>query len=60
VMHEAGLTLVEPVGAGGWTSAVEASWDDWDGERRRTGPGGPNAETLSGVRGDKNRALLMD
>jgi hypothetical protein len=39
---------------------VEPDWADWDGSRRRSGAGGLNAETLAGVRGDKNRAMLMD
>lgn len=35
-------------------------WSAWEGARRRSGPGGPDAETLGRVRGDKNRAMLMD
>lgn len=38
----------------------EPSWDDWDDSRRRSGAGGPDADTLSRVRGDKNRSMLMD
>ena len=60
VVHEAGLGLAEPDGDGGWASTVSLDWDEWNGERRRVGSGGPNAETLAGVRGDKNRALLLD
>jgi ring-1,2-phenylacetyl-CoA epoxidase subunit PaaC len=60
VVHDAGIGLAEPEGDGAWRSTVGIDWTGWDGDRRRTGPGGPNAETLAGVRGDKNRALLMD
>jgi phenylacetate-CoA oxygenase PaaI subunit len=60
VLHEAGLELAEPDGGGGWRSALEPSWSGWDGTRRRAGAGGPDAGTLAGVRGDKNRAMLMD
>jgi 1,2-phenylacetyl-CoA epoxidase catalytic subunit len=61
IVHEAGLeSLSEPDGSGGWRSAVRPDWKDWDGERRRTGTGGPNEETLAGVRGDRNRSMLMD
>jgi len=60
VLAEAGVDLVRPDGAGGWESTIDLDWADWDGARRRTGSGGPNPETLAGVRGDKNRALLMD
>ncbi|MFQ5529828.1 MAG: Phenylacetic acid catabolic protein [Gemmatimonadota bacterium] len=35
-------------------------WADWDDGRRRTGAGGPDPDTLARVRGDKNRAMLMD
>lgn len=38
----------------------DLDWDGWDDDRRRTGPGGPDADTLARVRGDKNRAMLMD
>jgi phenylacetate-CoA oxygenase PaaI subunit len=51
--------LLEQVGASAPPSA-ELGWSDWDDGRRRTGVGGPDPDTLSRVRGDKNRAMLMD
>lgn len=60
VVRDAGLELAERSDDGSWRSAVEPDWSAWDGSRRRSGPGGPNAETLAGVRGDKNRSMLMD
>jgi hypothetical protein len=60
IIHEAGLGLAEQDEGGAWRSTVELDWSDWDGSRRRSGGGGLNAETLAGVRGDKNRAMLMD
>jgi 1,2-phenylacetyl-CoA epoxidase catalytic subunit len=41
-------------------SGDSLSWDGWDDDRRRTGPGGLDGDTLARVRGDKNRAMLMD
>lgn len=35
-------------------------WSGWDDARRRAGAGGPDEETLARVRGDKNRAMLLD
>ena len=58
-VHAAGLGLVEPDGDR-WSSTVEPDWTDWDGQRRRVGTGGPDDATLAGVRGDKNRAMLLD
>ena len=43
-----------------WYYERDLDWSGWDGERRRTGAGGPDEETLVRVRGDKNRTLLMD
>ena len=60
IVSEAGIGLAEKIADGSWRSAVEPDWSDWDGARRRSGAGGPNAETLAGVRGDKNRSMLMD
>jgi phenylacetate-CoA oxygenase PaaI subunit len=60
IVSEAGLGLSTQDAEGTWISAVEVDWADWDGGRRRSGTGGINAETLAGVRGDKNRAMLMD
>ncbi len=59
VVHSAGLDLASPEG-GAWTTRVEPAWDDWSAERRRAADGGPDGDTLSRVRGDLNRALLMD
>jgi phenylacetate-CoA oxygenase PaaI subunit len=39
---------------------ADLDWDGWDDARRRSGTGGPDHETLARVRGDKNRAMLMD
>ena len=60
IVHEAGLGFAERDEGGTWRSTVELDWSDWDGSRRRSGGGSLNAETLAGVRGDKNRAMLMD
>jgi len=59
-VHETGLGLAELDESGAWVSTIEVDWSDWDGARRRTGAGVLNAETLAGVRGDKNRTMLMD
>lgn len=48
-----GVEAPDPSGAAG-------DWSDWDDDRRRSGGGGPDEDTLSRVRGDKNRAMLMD
>jgi phenylacetate-CoA oxygenase PaaI subunit len=60
IVREAGLGLAEQDESGAWNSTVELDWSDWDGVRRRSGDGALNSETLAGVRGDKNRAMLMD
>ena len=39
---------------------ADLDWDGWDDTRRRSGSGGPDDDTLARVRGDKNRAMLMD
>jgi len=41
-------------------ATAELDWSGWDGARRRVGAGGPDEQTLARVRGDKNRAMLMD
>lgn len=43
-----------------WRFAGELSWEGWDDARRRSGAGGPDAATLARVRGDKNRAMLLE
>jgi phenylacetate-CoA oxygenase PaaI subunit len=60
ITHETGLGLAELDEGGAWASAIAVDWSDWDGVRRRSGGGALNAETLAGVRGDKNRTMLMD
>jgi len=56
VLAEAGLEeLVREAEAG---AAID--WTDWNPERRRSGGGGPDAETLARIRGDRNRSMLMD
>ncbi len=47
-------------GADGWRCDARLDWSEWDGSRRRAGSGGPDAETVARVRGDKNRAMLLD
>jgi phenylacetate-CoA oxygenase PaaI subunit len=59
-VDEAGLLLARRAEDGRWQSVSEPDWSEWDGARRRSGRGALNAETLAGVRGDKNRAMLMD
>jgi len=60
VVEEAGLRLASTDREGGWESLVDIDWDGWDADRRRAAKGEVDAETLAGVRGDKNRAMLMD
>lgn len=45
---------------GGWRYEADVSWSGWDESRRRSGAGGPDADTLARARGDKNRAMLLD
>ncbi len=53
LLEQVGLDTPASDGAG-------LDWSAWDGARRRAGAGGPDAETLARVRGDRNRAMLMD
>lgn len=53
LLEQVGLEAPGPEGAG-------LDWSGWDDARRRSGAGGPDADTLARVRGDKNRAMLMD
>jgi phenylacetate-CoA oxygenase PaaI subunit len=56
VLAEAGLDeLAREAEAG-----VAIDWAEWNAERRRSGGGGPDADTLARIRGDKNRSMLMD
>ncbi len=59
VVESVGLGLAEE-GGDGWTTSMEPGWAGWDPDVRRGREGGPDAETLARVRGDKNRPLLMD
>lgn len=43
-----------------WSSTREPAWDDRCPARRRAAAGGPDEDSLARVRGDRNRALLMD
>jgi phenylacetate-CoA oxygenase PaaI subunit len=56
VADEVGLEYSD----GLWSYAGELDWTGWNPERRRFGSGGPDADTISRVRGDKNRAMLLD
>lgn len=61
VVEGAGLGLAERDEEVGWRSADAVAWDDgWRPEARRSGEGGPDPDTLARVRGDRNRALLLD
>jgi hypothetical protein len=40
--------------------AAAASFDGFDEATRRVAPDGPDATTIRQVRGDRNRAFLMD
>ena len=53
LLDEVAIKRPSPAGA-------DLDWDGWDEARRRTGSGGPDADTLARVRGDKNRSMLMD
>lgn len=53
MLDAVGLERPSPAGA-------DLDWDGWDDDRRRTGSGGPDDDTLARVRGDKNRSMLMD
>ena len=52
--------MLEQVGLTASDRLYTLDWSDWDDGRRRSGSGGPDSETLARVRGDKNRAMLMD
>jgi ring-1,2-phenylacetyl-CoA epoxidase subunit PaaC len=52
--------LLEQVDVAAPDGAGALNWDGWNDGRRRSGAGGPDPDTLARVRGDKNRAMLMD
>jgi ring-1,2-phenylacetyl-CoA epoxidase subunit PaaC len=54
----AALELSE--GADGVAYGGDLSWEGWDEVKRRSAAGGPDPETLSRVRGDLNRAMLLE
>lgn len=62
VLEDAGLA--EELGlrseGGGWSWGGELDWTGWSDATRRAGGSGPDEVTLARVRGDKNRALLME
>ncbi len=62
VLAQAGLA--EALGLaqadGAWRYSPDLDWQGWDARTRRGEGGGPDAETLARVRGDKNRSLLLD
>jgi ring-1,2-phenylacetyl-CoA epoxidase subunit PaaC len=43
-----------------WDGAAAVALAGFDESRRRTRPGGPDEQTVQRVRGDRNRAFLMD
>ena len=52
--------MLEAAGLPESNRAGDLDWSDWNDGRRRNGSGGPDSDTLARVRGDKNRAMLMD
>ncbi len=60
VLEAAGLSLAERTGGDGWRPSVTPTWEGWRPEARRAEEGGPDEDTLARVRGDRNRALLLD
>lgn len=44
----------------GWRFSGQLEWEGWSDTRRRIDGSGPDAETLARVRGDKNRAMLLE
>lgn len=60
IVTGAGLDLARSEGDGSWLSSLEVDWEEWSPSRRRTVGGAVDEETLAGVRGDRNRSMLMD
>jgi|DewCreStandDraft_5_1066085.scaffolds.fasta_scaffold04005_11 phenylacetate-CoA oxygenase PaaI subunit len=58
-LERVGVPGVEPRG-GAWALVAPLDWSGWDPTRRRAAPGGPDPDTLARVRGDRNRALLVE
>ncbi|HUH11757.1 MAG TPA: Phenylacetic acid catabolic protein [Longimicrobiales bacterium] len=52
--------VLEELGAAALLDAGPPSFDGFDEVRRRSGGGGPDPDTVARVRGDRNRAFLMD
>jgi ring-1,2-phenylacetyl-CoA epoxidase subunit PaaC len=54
------LQRVAPVLEAAGVEAPGPEWEAWDPTFRRAARGGPDPETLARVRGDKNRAFLLE
>lgn len=52
--------LLAELGPGAAVVAIEPSFDGFDTARRRPAGSAPDAATIQRIRGDKNRAFLMD
>ena len=52
--------LLAEVGAGDAVASIEPSWDHFDEAARRYEGSAPDDQTIRKIRGDKNRAFLMD
>jgi ring-1,2-phenylacetyl-CoA epoxidase subunit PaaC len=59
VLQEAGLATDLGLESG-WKYSGHLDWTSWDDAKRRSGAGGPDEESLARVRGDRNRAMLLD
>jgi ring-1,2-phenylacetyl-CoA epoxidase subunit PaaC len=57
---ERATPLLSLIDAAPGIAAVEPDFSNYDEVRRRSGGGAPDAETIAKVRGDLNRAFLMD
>lgn len=52
--------LLAEVGAGDAVTSIEPDWNGFDESTRRYAGAAPDEETIRRIRGDKNRAFLMD
>jgi ring-1,2-phenylacetyl-CoA epoxidase subunit PaaC len=54
--------FLEAAGVSSGTDAAHTAlqWNDFDASTRRTSAGAPDERTIAKIRGDKNRAFLMD